>query len=287
MATGFNRCHVTTSEGGSIEEEVYVRNVVDQVDTTGTVFFGLSVGCARCHDHKYDPVKQKDYYQLFAYFNSIDGGALDGNAMLPPPVIRVGSQAQRDELAAVKKKVDAVRKKIAAEVAKIKYDEPAPVKDPAPQKPVEYVWIDDDLPAGVKTVQDGGVNKPWTFVAGPAHPVYSGEQIAAAQGHGPSQVVLHEAQVGLQVGGGDKLFAYVYLDPPIPPKEIMLQWHSGNWRHRAYWGDNLIPWGAENTPERVKIGPLPEKGKWVRLEVHAAKLGLNLGTVIVGWAFTQ
>ena len=130
VATGFTRCHVTTSEGGSIEEEVYVRNVVDQVDTTGTVFFGLSVGCARCHDHKYDPVKQKDYYQLFAYFNSIDGGALDGNAMLPPPVIRVGSQAKRDELAAAKKKVDAVRTKIAAEVATIKYDEPAPVKDP-------------------------------------------------------------------------------------------------------------------------------------------------------------
>ncbi len=287
VATGFTRCHVTTSEGGSIEEEVYVRNVVDQVDTTGTVFFGLSVGCARCHDHKYDPVKQKDYYQLFAYFNSIDGGALDGNAMLPPPVIRVGSQAQRDELAAAKKKVDAVRAKIAAEVATIKYDEPAPVKDPAPQKPVEHVWIDDDLPAGVKTVQDGGVNKPWTFVAGPAHPVYSGSKSLQLKATGLSQVVLHEAQVGLQVGSGDKLFAYVYLDPANPPKEIMLQWHSDTWRHRAYWGDNLIPWGADNTPERVKIGPLPEKGKWVRLEVDAAKLGLKPGMTITGWAFTQ
>ena len=67
----------------------------------------------------------------------------------------------------------------------------------------------------------------------------------------------------------------------------MLQWHSDTWRHRAYWGENLIPWGAENTPERVKIGPLPEKGKWVRLEVDAAKLGLKPGTTITGWAFTQ
>ncbi len=73
VATGYNRCHVSTSEGGSIEEEVYVRNIVDQVDTNGTVFLGLTTGCARCHDHKYDPVRMKDYYQLFAFFNNIDG----------------------------------------------------------------------------------------------------------------------------------------------------------------------------------------------------------------------
>jgi len=60
IATGFNRCHVSTNEGGSIEEEVYVRNVVDQVDTNGIVFLGLSTGCARCHDHKYDPIRMKD-----------------------------------------------------------------------------------------------------------------------------------------------------------------------------------------------------------------------------------
>src|SRR4029077_14679190 len=68
VATGYNRCHVTTSEGGSIEEEVYVRNVVDQVETNGIVFLGLTVGCARCHDHKYDPIRMKEFYQFFAFF---------------------------------------------------------------------------------------------------------------------------------------------------------------------------------------------------------------------------
>src|SRR5262249_58239491 len=72
VASGFNRCHVTTSEGGSITEECYVRNVVDRVDTTGTIFMGLSIGCARCHDHKFDPVTSKDYYRMFAFFNNLD-----------------------------------------------------------------------------------------------------------------------------------------------------------------------------------------------------------------------
>ena len=95
IATGYNRCHVSTSEGGSIEEEVYVRNIVDQVDTNGTVFLGLTTGCARCHDHKYDPIRAKDYYQLFAFFNNIDGPALDGNSARWAPITCAEREASR------------------------------------------------------------------------------------------------------------------------------------------------------------------------------------------------
>ena len=96
VATGFNRCHVSTNEGGSIEEEVYVRNIVDRVDTDGTVFLGLSTGCARCHDHKYDPIRTKEYYQLFAFFNNIDGPAMDGNSAKWEPIVAVPTSAQRE-----------------------------------------------------------------------------------------------------------------------------------------------------------------------------------------------
>src|SRR5262249_36054238 len=95
------------------------------------------------------------------------------------------------------------------------------------------------------------------------------------------------AQTGLRVGEGDKLFAHVWLDPKNPPKQIMLQWHTDGWKHRAYWGDNLIPWGADNSPERLKMGSLPPAGQWVRLEVDAIRVGLTPGKVITGWAFTQ
>ena len=72
IATGFNRNHVINSEGGIIAEEYRVEYVADRVTTTSTVLLGLSVGCARCHDHKYDPITQREFYQFFAFFNQLD-----------------------------------------------------------------------------------------------------------------------------------------------------------------------------------------------------------------------
>jgi mono/diheme cytochrome c family protein len=286
IATGFNRCHVTTSEGGSIDEEVYVRNVVDRVDTTGTVFLGLSVGCARCHDHKFDPLAQKEYYQLFAFLNNLDGPALDGNAALPPPVIKVPTSEQ---VAALKKIGDgrtAIQKQIAEETAKVKYDDTND-KEPVPLKRAEFVWIDDDLPKGAKPTNEGSPDGKWNFVGKPDHPVYSGEKSHMRTANGASQHFFEGANPGLHVGEGDVLFAYVYLDPKQLPREIMLQWNSNGWMHRAYWGENLIAFGKDNSTERLSFGKLPEAGQWVRLEVPAAKVGIAPGTVINGWAFTQ
>lgn len=98
IASGFNRCNVTTSEGGSIDEEFYVRYTVDRVETTGTVWLGMSVGCAVCHDHKYDPLSQKEFYQLFAYFNNLTEKPMDGNAVDPPPTIRLATPEQQARL---------------------------------------------------------------------------------------------------------------------------------------------------------------------------------------------
>jgi hypothetical protein len=111
VATGFCRAHVTTNEGGSIEEEVYVRNVLDRVNTVGSVFLGLTIGCAACHDHKYDPLTQEEFYQLFAFFNSLDGPALDGNVKDPAPVVSVPSEEQAAVLQSVRARIDEIRAK--------------------------------------------------------------------------------------------------------------------------------------------------------------------------------
>ena len=72
LATGFNRNHRIQTEGGAIDEEWRTEYVIDRVETMGAVFMGLTLSCARCHDHKYDPVSQKEFYQLFALFNNLD-----------------------------------------------------------------------------------------------------------------------------------------------------------------------------------------------------------------------
>jgi mono/diheme cytochrome c family protein len=89
IATGFGRNHRINSEDGSIPAEWQVEYVVDRVDTLGTVFLGLTVGCARCHDHKYDPVSQKDYYRLFAYFNNVPEWGVGPNNGNSPPFVQV------------------------------------------------------------------------------------------------------------------------------------------------------------------------------------------------------
>ncbi len=98
IATAFNRNHVLTTEGGIIEEEYHVEYVVDRVNTTANVFLGLTTQCARCHDHKFDPITQKDFYSLFAFFNNLPDRAVAPGQKTGDPVMRAPSGAQLKEL---------------------------------------------------------------------------------------------------------------------------------------------------------------------------------------------
>ena len=88
LATGFVRMNPTTSEGGAIPAEFQAKNNFDRVETLGTVLLGMSFTCARCHTHKYDPITQKEYYQLFAFFNNTAESSMDGNSYEYGPIIR-------------------------------------------------------------------------------------------------------------------------------------------------------------------------------------------------------
>ena len=90
IATGFNRNNRTVTEAGSIDEEYRVENAVDRVETTSTVFLGLTLGCARCHDHKFDPISQAEFYQFFGFFNSVnEQGVYTETRGNVPPLIKL------------------------------------------------------------------------------------------------------------------------------------------------------------------------------------------------------
>ncbi|MFM8358835.1 MAG: DUF1549 domain-containing protein, partial [Verrucomicrobiota bacterium] len=111
LATGFLRNHMINGEGGRIAEENRVEYVFDQTETTATVWLGLTVGCARCHDHKFDPILQKDYYQLFAYFNQtpVNGGGGSGQTA---PVLDFGTPAQEQKRKDAQAAYDELVKKV-------------------------------------------------------------------------------------------------------------------------------------------------------------------------------
>ncbi len=111
-ASGFNRLHLIIDRGTALPEESYTRNVVDRVTAVGTAFMGLTVQCAVCHDHKYDPITTKDFYQLFAFFNNLDGAPETGGRQgsdfqrgLQPPYVSLATDAERTKLAELDRQI--------------------------------------------------------------------------------------------------------------------------------------------------------------------------------------
>jgi hypothetical protein len=89
VGSGFNRCNITTSEGGAIDEEYAVLYTRDRTETSSIVWMGLTAGCAVCHDHKFDPLSQREFYEMAAFFNNTTQKAMDGNVKDTPPVVTV------------------------------------------------------------------------------------------------------------------------------------------------------------------------------------------------------
>ncbi len=122
LATAFNRIHRKTNEGGSVPEEFRQDGISDRVHTIGTAFMALTFECARCHDHKYDPITAKDYYSLGAFFNSIDEfgliqGGSDRGEVLPQPALQLPTPQQEKNLAALKQTITTAEAALAQHLA--------------------------------------------------------------------------------------------------------------------------------------------------------------------------
>jgi hypothetical protein len=122
IATGFNRCNMTTNEGGIIDEEYAVLYARDRTETTSAVWLGLTTGCAVCHDHKFDPVSQKEFYSLAAFFNNTTQAVRDGNVPNTPPIVVVPETQERERFKKVSELLPVANNKLAQLLAIAKQD---------------------------------------------------------------------------------------------------------------------------------------------------------------------
>ena len=150
IASGFNRNHMITLEGGAIPAEYHAEYVVDRVSTTSTAFLGLTMGCARCHDHKYDPITQKDFYRFFAFFNTVPERGLDGFAGNAVPVLPLPSHEQQQRLDSLKTQIAGImaalpEKQLVAQRNEWQKNALASLPDPTHKGLTAYYTFDTDL----------------------------------------------------------------------------------------------------------------------------------------------
>ena len=289
VASGYNRLIQTTAEGGAQAKEYLTIYAADRVRTTASVWLGATLGCAQCHDHKFDPFTAKDFYSFAAFFADIEGPGVYRGGSKWDPVVRLPSQEQQDELNKIDDELGRLRKIFmlsspGLQAEQTKWEEEIRSLLTSTE-PADFAWVDDAQSNGGKT------EGTWKFATKTEAPVFSKER-ARIQTAAPDQLVqhaFHNANRKVTLADGDKLFGYVWLDPENPPQTIMLQWNDGSWEHRAFWGEDKIQYGeiGNDTPAHKPMGDLPESGKWVRLEVKPELVGLKAGSVLNGMAFTQ
>jgi hypothetical protein len=125
IGSGFIRANMSTGEGGAIVEEYQSKYTFDRTETTSTIWLGLTMTCARCHTHKYDPIQHREYYGLYAFFNNLNESVMDGNKPNPDPFIKVPSPDQTKRQAELKDLLAQGRKKLEAPMPEIDSQQPA------------------------------------------------------------------------------------------------------------------------------------------------------------------
>lgn len=288
VASGYNRLNQTTEEGGSQAKEYLAIYFADRVRNASQVFMGSTMGCAQCHDHKYDPFTTRDFYAFGAFFADLEEVGVYGNRGRPP-MIPVPDQETQERLASI----DEETAKLERQLAELRSDllpgqaawEVEARARLANREITEFPWVNDDMGLVGKDKQDAA----WVWVNAEQGPVHSGSVSRRQTSDGLVQHLFLGVDTQHVVSESAKYFAWVYLDPTNPPSAIMLQFNDGSWEHRKVWGSDDIVYGrvAENRPSYQRAGALPATGAWVRLEVDANEVGLKPGTPLKGMAFTQ
>jgi hypothetical protein len=239
LATAFNRLHRQTNEGGSIEEEWRTEYVADRVNTMGTAFLGLSLECARCHDHKYDPITQKDYYRLFAFFNNIDESGLYAHftrATPSPALLLYGEGAEekhrflKNQIAEAEAALALIEKEAGARFEK--WIESGPPEIALPDPVSAYSFDEIEKNTTPNSVQP---EKPAQLADAPEW--VDGREGKALRFNGENSVACKEAG---QFGRTDPFTIGFWLKRPDDAERVVVLHYSRSWTDSASRGYELL-----------------------------------------------
>ncbi len=285
IGTGYNRNNLSTSEGGAIEPELEARNTADRVDTTAAVWLGLTTNCASCHDHKFDPISQKDFYALGAFFKGLADRTWDGNVRFAGPVAIIAPDAKTQRrIDEVTTSVVPLEAALSAKAAALVAGDMKPKKYTKTPITYEVVWAEDsDLPTPASVMSPP---PPGSWRSGEGVPVVGGQSALRLEGALARPIDFTAGDVVLTARTEVKAFAHVNLDPAHPPRAISLQFTSEEKTYRKIWGD-MNAFGPEVAKTAIPAGPLPPAGAYTRLEILACDTGLDSGKTYTGLQIAQ
>lgn len=277
IATGFNRCNVTTSEGGSIAEEFVYRYAVERTTAVAQVWLGLTAGCAVCHDHKYDPITTKEFYSLYAFFNSAADPAMDGNTNVTAPFLKLPQPKMKAAADATAKVERDAREWIEAVVADAEYLDPTELKSPTERKRVRDVLLDDVLPLGA--VPKSSSRNAIDWITDPPFKAASGRRVIR-QAYGAAYNDQIEFKLRPIVIPQDAVFEFSLR---VDINEIPTSINFGALVGKSMTWTRTEAGFVRDGVKEVEIVP----GRWHSLTVTAAELGLKPGERLTGLKLSQ
>ena len=285
VASGYNRHQLTTAEGGAIEAEAEMRNTADRVDTTAAVFMGMTANCASCHDHKFDPLTQREYYQMGAIFKGLADRVWDGNVRLPGPIVTLAEDpALQARIHQVTREVTPLERALTAQVeAAIAAGHPVPKPGKTPIT-YEMVFAEDSDLVAVSDFRGPPAVGEWR--SGDGVPVAGGKRALRLEGDLERKFNFTADDVNLTVPTEVRAFVYFQPDPARPPRAVSLEFVSKEKTKRMIWGDRNA-FGPEVAATALYGGPLPAAGTYARLELTACDSGVREGKAYTGVRVAQ
>ncbi|MCA9010984.1 MAG: PSD1 domain-containing protein [Planctomycetaceae bacterium] len=272
-ATGFSRCNVTTGEGGAIADEWLFRYAVDRTSTTMQTWMGLTAGCAVCHDHKYDPLTQRDFYSMYSFFYSTSDPAMDGNVNNTNPFVKLPTAEQKAALAAAQQKADSAKKALESSLAAAEYFDPANLaaESAADMISVNDIIIDDTFPLGTRTRNTSRNETTWRL--DPEFGAKSGRRVIELAYGSRYDLNIDFTLIPVIAPNDGKLEFRLRIDSFSPPTAFAVQYNDGE-THRIVWGDKSTL-GFDSA--HAELGPIPAGGEWIDVSIPLETIGTKVG----------